>query len=83
MTDEWKCAILLTGLSGKFGPFITGLEAKDANITADKIISKLLDCNLSEKGKALFANKTKKFKEKKCYNCSSPDHLSNKCDKPK
>lgn len=43
VNDEWLGAILLSGLTDEFKPFIMGLEANGVGISGDLIISKLLD----------------------------------------
>lgn len=88
VNDEWLGAILLSGLTDEFKPFIMGLEANGVGISGDLIISKLLDSysGNSDNNNAFFGKKsTKKWKgkQRKCYNCSSTKHLANACDQPK
>lgn len=88
VNDEWLGAILLSGLTGEFKPFIMGLEANGVGISGDLIISKLLDSDTgnSDNNSAFFGkkpNKKWKSKQRKCYNCSSTKHLANACDQPK
>lgn len=89
ITDEWMGAILLSGLTDEYKPFIMSIEANGTDISGDTIISKLIDSQPStSSGEAFFAKKWKKnFKGKdkvrKCYNCGSPSHLANACDKKK
>lgn len=92
ITDEWLGAILLAGLTDDYRPFIMGIEANDAKITGDVIISKLMDWQpANSSGAAFFAKKNNKtnFKQKgkgkkrKCYNCGSLTHLANACDQKK
>lgn len=75
ITDEWKTAILLAGLTVEYKPFIMGIEASNSTLTSDAIISKLLDSQASDaKGDAFFSNKKKFAKranteKKKCPTC--------------
>lgn len=54
ITDEWMGAILLAGLTDKFQPFIMGIEASEAKITSDTIVSKLLDAESGDKSGEAF-----------------------------
>lgn len=87
VNDEWLGAILLSGLTVEFKPFIMGLEANGVGISGDLVMSKLLDCRDSgDKNSAFLAKKPgKKWKKKqrKCFNCGSTSHLANACDQPK
>lgn len=79
MTNEWTGAILLAGLTENFKPFIMGIEASEANITTDKIVSKLLDSQAENAtGEAFFNKNSKKKrnkfnKQRKCYTCGSKE----------
>lgn len=86
ISDDWLVAILLTGLSDKYQPFIMSIEASNTKISADTVITKLLDSQSSDmNGEAFLGakNKSKKKKNKinkrKCYICGSDKHLSNTC----
>lgn len=90
ISDEWLGAILLAGLTEEFKPLIMAIEASSAKLTADVIVSKLIDSQSanSKGGEALFGKKKyskekNNFKEKKCYNCGIKGHISKKCRKPK
>lgn len=87
VNDEWLGAILLAGLTDEFKPFIMGLEANGVGISGDLIISKLLDCrDGNDRNSALYSkkfDKKSKKKQRKCFNCGSPQHLANACDQPK
>lgn len=89
VNDEWLGAILLSGLTEDFKPFIMGLEANGVGISGDLIMSKLLDCRESgDKNHAFLGKKPgKKFVKKRwprrCFNCGSATHLANACDQPK
>lgn len=75
INDVWMTSILLAGLTEAYKPFVMGIEASDSNITADKLIAKLLDSQANTtKGDAFFSNKkkfekNKKFEKKKCTTC--------------
>lgn len=88
VTDDWQGAILLSGLTDEYKPFIMGLEANGVEISGNLIISKLLDSQggSSDRNKAFWNKKGKKAKGKKkraCYNCGSTSHMANTCDQPK
>lgn len=87
VNDEWLGAILLSGLTDEFKPFIMGLEANGVNISGDLVIAKLMDYRQgTEKNNAFLGKKmNKKWKKRtrKCFNCDSTTHLANACDKPK
>lgn len=59
ISEEWMGAILLAGFSDKFAPFIMGIEATGSEITADSIISKLLDSQAMQKDGEAFVSKGK------------------------
>lgn len=86
--DEWLGAIMLAGLTDDFKPLIMGIEANTTKITTDLVTGKLLDLQSSTKssGEAFFVKKGKKnnkWKNKKCYTCGSPSHISKNCDSKK
>lgn len=89
VNDEWLGAILLAGLTEDYKPFIMALEANGQQISGDMIMSKLMDTSASGSGEnTAFLGKFKgrkgrPFKKRRCYNCQSPQHLANACDKPK
>lgn len=87
MSDDWLGAIIMAGLNDSFRPFIMGLEASGGNISADHIISKLLDsnCDGQSSGNALVCKKKNKLKkyQRKCYTFGSKSHLKHECDKKK
>lgn len=70
VNDEWLGAILLSGLTEEFKPFIMGLEANGVGISGDLIISKLLDSfsGNSDKNSAFFGKKPFKKGQKKHAN---------------
>lgn len=85
ISDDWKTAILLAGLTETYNPFIMGIEASNTKISSDTIISKLLDSQSgTEKGEACFGkkkfNKKKNSTKKKCC-CNK--HMADKCDQKK
>lgn len=84
MSDEWKGAILLAGLTDSYKPFIMGIEASNGDIKSDAIISKLIDSQPCDgaKGDALISKK--KFakygkEDRECYNCGKKGHLRKEC----
>lgn len=84
MSDEWKGAILLAGLTDSYKPFIMGIEASNGDIKSDAIISKLIDSQPCDgaKGDALIGKK--KFarngkEDRECYNCGKRGHLRRDC----
>lgn len=87
VNDEWLGAILLSGLTEEFKPFIMGLEANGVGISGDLVTAKLLDCRDERDKNSAFLSKKpgKKWKKKqrKCFNCSSESHLANACNQPK
>lgn len=93
ISDEWLVAILLAGLTDEFRPFIMSLEASEADLSADSVISKLLDIQSTSttKGEAFFMKKFQKKKGKpgkgkrkrKCFICGSEAHLKYQCDQKK
>lgn len=95
ITQEWIGAILLAGLTEEYRPLIMSIEASDQNISADSIVSKLIDMqpSTSKSGEAFLSKKNrtngskkekeKKKKIKKCFICKSTQHLSNVCPERK
>lgn len=91
ITDDWKTAILLSGLTDDFKPFIMSIEASETSLKAEQIMSKLLDSESAsgEKGDAFFANKKtfknskKKFVKRHCDKCNSNKHDTDWCGKNK
>lgn len=86
VNDEWLGCIILAGLTEAYRPMIMSLESSGKEISADFIISKLVDVQMSKTGEAFAAKgnfkKGKKFKvkkQRKCYVCKSPAHLANSC----
>lgn len=70
ITDDWITAIILAGLPSSYQPFIMSVEAADAEIKADTLISKLLDSVTNgATGEALYSNK-KKVQQKEIKNQS-------------
>lgn len=74
INDDWMTAILLAGLTESYKPFIMGIEASDAKITSDTIISKLLDSQSNSGSSEAFYSKKKfdkkkHFDRKKCNTC--------------
>lgn len=92
ISDEWLVAILLAGLTDEYRPFIMSLEANDSDLSADSVVSKLLDVQIStsSKGDALLS-KTFQFKKKGkgnqkkrlCFGCGSDQHLKRDCNNKK
>lgn len=92
ISDEWLGAILLAGLTDEYAPMIMTIESNNQEISADAIISKLIDMKANSKGGEAFLSKGGKnngkrnFKKKKngngkrkCYICDSEQHLANMC----
>lgn len=92
ISDEWLGAILLAGLTDEYAPMIMTIESNNQEISADAIISKLIDMKANVKnGEAFFGkggkhNGKRNFKKKKnnngkrkCYICESEQHLANAC----
>lgn len=92
ITDEWLGSILLAGLTEDFSPMIMTIETNNQKISADAIISKLLDMKAGgAAGEAFFVknnnknnsskanNKRRGNKKRRCYVCSSEQHLANAC----
>lgn len=87
--DVWLGAILLAGLTEEFAPMIMSLETNNQEISADAIISKLIDMKKTDSKGEAFAckhgnrkgkqNSKKKPKQRKCYICDSDQHLANVC----
>lgn len=88
VNDEWLGAILLSGLTDVYRPFILGLEANGSELSGDLIMSKLLDSigTASDQNIALMSKHRRgrgAVKKRKCFNCGSYKHLANSCDQPK
>lgn len=91
LDDEWIAAILLAGLTENYRPFIMGIEASNATLQSDSIISKLLDTPQAteNKSEALFsknksnAKNSDKYKKLKCAYCKKKGHSIEVCRKKK
>lgn len=57
ISDEWLGAILLAGLTDEYGPMIMTIESNNQEISADAIISKLMDMKVSSKSGEAFLGK--------------------------
>lgn len=91
ISDEWLGAILLAGLTDDFAPMIMTIESNNQEISADGIISKLMDMKVgSSSGEAFLGKGGKNVKKRnakkkkgreppKCYTCGSVEHLANRC----
>lgn len=64
VNDEWLGAILLSGLTDDYKPFIMGLEANGCGISGDLIISKLLDSqgSSSDQNSAFIGEEVQRWK---------------------
>lgn len=88
--EEWMVTFLIRGLTKEYNSFVMGLGA--SKITCDELKMQLLDLDAGNQtknnGEALFSkgrnskkkNSSKK-KQRKCYICDSPTHLSKSCPK--
>lgn len=88
--EEWMVTFLIRGLTKEYNSFVMGLGA--SKITCDQLKMQLLDLDAGNQsknnGEALFSkgknskkkNSSKK-KQRKCYICDSPTHLSKACPK--
>lgn len=90
VNDEWLGCILLAGLTEEYRPMLMSLESSGQDISADFIVSKLIDVQASSSQKSgeaflakkIFKNGRKKGKGKKtrkCFICKSTQHLANTC----
>lgn len=90
ISNEWLGAILLAGLTDEYAPMIMTIESNNQEISADAIISKLMDIKTGKSGAAGEAflakknnyakkNKKRSNKKRRCYICSSEEHLANVC----
>lgn len=63
ISDEWQSAILLAGLTELYRPLIMGIEAANIELTANSVISKLIEAqpNEKEKGKAFHVKKNQEL----------------------
>lgn len=90
ISDVWLGSILLAGLTEQYRPMIMSFEASNNLVTADEIMSKLID-QQTVQGEAFFSkkkemkkkNKGNKKKKRKCFICQSEQHLANKCPSKK
>lgn len=93
VNDEWLGCILLAGLTEEYRPMILSVESSGQNISADFIVSKLIDVQSTcgKSGDAFLAKKVfKKGKKKgngkktrKCFICKSVQHLASTCPERK
>lgn len=96
ISDEWLGAILLAGLTEKYEPMIMSIESNNQEISADAIISKLMDMKQSNSNGEAFIGKGKFNKNKRkgkknnvankkreCFICGSEQHLANACPQKK
>lgn len=87
ISDEWTGAVILVGLTEQYRPMIMSIEASDNDISADAIISKLLDSQPGNGNGEAFYSKKKSSKSKKksikkvkkCFICDTTNHLANAC----
>jgi transposase InsO family protein len=85
INDEWVASIILAGLTDEFKPFIMGLEASGVEITADIVVTKLLDSQpKGNSDTALVASgssKKSQWKNKgpRCFQCNKHGHISKNC----
>lgn len=80
ITDEWKSAILLAGLTEDYRPLVLGIESSGTALTGDNIISKLIDSQSGRDKDNAFFSKGKR-KSNPCRKCGKPWSKKHKCEK--